>query len=275
MNIDKHKINIYKSLFRGRDDIYAERWEKEDRSGYIPAYKVDWSEWENHKTQGGTFQDYKKKEPKPFEINAIESHITGEKTCGIYPLMEDNTSYFLAVDFDKENWEESILKLYRTCEKFGVHAYIERSRSGNGGHLWIFFEDAFPAEQSRKIMFEMLRHSGIISQFEKEPSFDRLFPNQDYHSGKGLGNLIALPLNGKSIEHGNTCFLNPDTFIPFENQWTFIESVEKVPTAKLRALYEEFFYIAPDNTLISSPSGSYGNDLEIIIRNQVYLKRKH
>ena len=274
MNIDKHKINIYKSLFRGRDDIYAERWEKEDRSGYIPAYKVDWSEWENHKTQGGTFQDYKKKEPKPFEINAIESHITGEKTCGIYPLMEDNTSYFLAVDFDKENWEESILKLYRTCEKFGVHAYIERSRSGNGGHLWIFFEDAFPAEQSRKIMFEMLRHSGIISQFEKEPSFDRLFPNQDYHSGKGLGNLIALPLNGKSIEHGNTCFLNPDTFIPFENQWTFIESVEKVPTAKLRALYEEFFYIAPDNTLISSPSGSYGNDLEIIIRNQVYLKRK-
>ncbi len=89
MNIDEHKISIYKSLFRGRNDIYAERWEKEGRTGYIPAYKVDWSEWENHKTRGGTFQDYKKKEPKPFEINAIESHITGEKTCGIYPLMED------------------------------------------------------------------------------------------------------------------------------------------------------------------------------------------
>lgn len=145
-----------------------------------------------------------------------------------------------AYKVDWSEWDEAILKLYRTCEKFGVHAYIERSHSGNGRHLWIFFEDAFPAKQSRKIMFEMLRHSGIISQFEKEPSFDRLFPNQDYHSGKGLGNLIALPLHGKSIEHGNTCFLNPDTFIPFENQWTFIESVKKVPTAILRTLYEEF-----------------------------------
>ena len=85
--------------------------------------------------------------------------------------MEDNTSYFIAVDFDKENWEESILKLYRTCEKQGIHANIERSRSGNGGHLWIFFEDAIPAEQSRKILFELLRHSGIISHFENEPSF--------------------------------------------------------------------------------------------------------
>ena len=274
MNIDESKINIYKSLFRGRNDIYAERWEKEGRSGYMPAYKVDWSEWKNHTARGGTFEDYHKKERKPFDIYAIESHITGKKTYGIYPLMEDNTSYFIAVDFDKENWDETILKLYRTCEKYRVHAYIERSRSGNGGHLWVFFEDAFPAEQSRKIMFEMLRHSGIISQFEKEPSFDRLFPNQDYHSGKGMGNLIALPLNGKSIEHGNTCFLNPDTFTPYENQWAFLESIEKVPTTILRALYEEFFNIAPEDALISSPSVFYGHDLEIIIRNQVYLKRK-
>lgn len=274
MNIDEHKISIYKSLFRGRNDIYAERWEKEGRSGYMPAYKVDWSEWKNHTARGGTFEDYDKKERKPFDIHAIESHITGEKTCGIYPLLKDNTSYFIAVDFDKENWKESILKLYTTCERFSIKSYIERSRSGNGGHLWIFFENAFLAKQSRKIMFEILRHAGIISQFEKEPSFDRLFPNQDFHSGKGIGNLIALPLNGKSIKRRNTCFLNPETFESYEDPWVHLGSIEKVSIEKLKTLYEEFFNIAPENMLISSPSGPYGPDLEIIIQNQIFLMRK-
>jgi len=123
-------------------------------------------------------------------------------------------------------------------------------------------------------MFELLRHSGIISHSDKERNFDRMFPNQDFHSGKGLGNLIALPLNGKSIEHGNTCYLNPDTFMPYENQYAFLESIEKVPATKLRGLFEEFFDTPPLNTLISSPSTPYGYELEIIIQNQIFLKRK-
>ena len=110
---------------------------------------------------------------------------------GIYPLLPDNSSFFIAADFDEENWESSIQKLYQTCIKFGLPAIIERSRSGNGGHLWLFFEDNIPAFQSRKIMFELLLQAGIISKFEKEPSFDRLFQNQDTHSGKAIGNLIA------------------------------------------------------------------------------------
>ena len=93
------------------------------------------------------------------------------------------------------------------------------------------------------------------------------------HSGKGFGNLISLPLNGKSMEHGNTCFLNPDSFVTFEDQWAFLDSVEKVSVTKLKALYEELFNIVPENTLISSPSSSYGHDLEIIIQNQIFLKR--
>ena len=269
----KQNIELFKSLFRGRTDIYAVRWKKDERSGYMPAYRVDWSDYNKHKAQGGTFKDYANKEHLPFDDPAIEAHLTGKDTCGIYPLLEDNTSFFIAADFDKKNWKETIQRLYRTCSKHKIPVYIERSRSGNGGHLWVFFKDAFPAEQSRKIMFEMLRHSGIISHFEKEPGFDRLFPNQDYHSGKGMGNLIALPLNGKSIKDSNSCFINPETFEPYDNQWEFLQEIKTISIKELKELYKDLFNEKPNEVFISSINNNKSYELEIIIQNQIYLKR--
>lgn len=266
-------IPLYKYLFKGRTDIYAVRWQKGERSGYMPAYKVDWSDFNKHKAQGGTFKDYKNKEYLPFDDDAIKSNLSGNATCGIYPLLEDNTSYFIAVDFDKANWKETILKLHNICKNYDLQTYIERSRSGNGGHLWLFFEDAFPAEQSRKIMFGLLRYSGIISHFEKEPSFDRLFPNQDYHSGKGMGNLIALPLNGKSIKDDNSCFINPETFEAYSNQWEYLSEIKKTSESKLKEVYQNLFSEIPKPVFISKPVANKAYELEIIIRNQVYLKR--
>lgn len=266
-------IDLYKSLFQGRTDIYAVRWEKDGRSGYMPAYKVDWNDYNKHKAQGGNFKDYKNKEYLPFNNSAIESHLSGKETCGIYPLLEDNSSYFIAVDFDKLNWKETIIKLHNTCTNYKIPSYIERSRSGNGGHLWIFFENAFPAQQSRKIMFELLRHSNIISHFEKEPSFDRLFPNQDFHSGKGMGNLIALPLQGNSLANSNSCFVNSETFEPIENQWDLLESVEKISIAELKNIYEVLFDVKPNDLFISNSRNNKPFELEIVISNQIYLKR--
>ncbi|MDD3859337.1 MAG: DEAD/DEAH box helicase family protein [Bacteroidales bacterium] len=266
-------ITLLKSLFQGRQDVYAVRWEKDGKSGYMPAYKVDWSDYNKHKAAGGSFKDYTKKEYLPFSLDAIMNHLSGKETIGVYPLLEDNTSYFIAADFDEENWKESILKLYQTCLKFEIPSYIERSRSGNGGHLWIFFEENIPAEQSRKLMFELLREATIISHFEKEPSFDRLFPNQDFHSGKGLGNLIALPLNGKAIQNGNSMFLNTETFEPFSNQFETITSFKKLSKDRFLGLYENFFSQKPQESIKSNIIPASLTEFEIQISNQVYLKR--
>lgn len=268
-------ITFFKSLFQGRQDVYAVRWEKDGKSGYMPAYKVDWSDYNKHKASGGTFKDYTKKEYLPLGDEAIQNHLSGKETVGVYALLEDNTSHFIAADFDEENWKESILKLYSTLIKFEIPAYIERSRSGNGGHLWVFFEENLPAEQTRKLIFELLREATIISHFEKEPSFDRLFPNQDFHSGKGLGNLIALPLNGKASQNGNSMFLNPETFETFTNQFEMFESFKKLSKDKFLSLYEGFFNQKPQESIKSNiiPATHTETEIEIQISNQVYLKR--
>ena len=266
-------ITHFKFLFQGRQDVYAVRWEKDGKSGYMPAYKVDWSDYNKHKAGGGTFKDYSKKEYLPFGDEAIQNHLLGKETIGVYPLLEDNTSYFIAADFDEENWKESILKFYSTLIKFEIPAYIERSRSGNGGHLWVFFEENFPAEQTRKLMFELLREATIISHFEKEPSFDRLFPNQDFHSGKGLGNLIALPLNGKAVQNGNSMFLDSESFEPFTNQFETIANFQKLSKDKFLGIYEGFFNQKPHESIKSNNIPAIQTEIEIQISSQVFLKR--
>ena len=266
-------IALFKSLFRGRHDVYAVRWEKDGKSGYMPAYKVDWSDYNNHKARGGTFKDYDKKEYLAFDDETVLDHLTGKETVGVYPLLEDNTSYFIAADFDDVNWKENIQRLYLTCNRFNIPAYIERSRSGNGGHLWIFFEENLPAEQTRRLMFELLRESSIVSAFDKEPGFDRLFPNQDYHSGKGIGNLIALPLNGKSVLDGNTTFIHPETLVPFEYQLEAIGNFKKISKDAFNTLYETFFKQYPKETLKSSIHPHTEHEIEIHISSQIYLKR--
>lgn len=275
MQIVNHKLELYKSLFRGRDDVYAIRWEKEGKSGYMPVYEVNWADYESHKAKGGTFKDYKNKKLKAINDEAIISHFEGKTTMGIYPLLEDNTSFFIAVDFDELNWIDSIKKLFSICTGLNIPAYIERSRSGNGGHLWIFFEEALPASQSRKFMFELLRQANIVSQFEKEPSFDRIFPNQDFHSGKGMGNLIALPLNGNSLRNGNSCFIDYQTFKPITDQWEHLKSIKKLILETYKAKYNEIFNEDPKEFFKSRFLPGLNSHLEIVISNQIYLKRLH
>lgn len=221
-------IAIFKSLFRGREDIFAIRWEKGNKSGYVPAYQFDPYHYKLHQIKGGSFNNYSEKEYLPFTDDQIIKHLTGVQQIGIYPLLKDNSSWFIAADFDKNSWVEDCRKFINECKTLNIPAYLERSRSGKGGHVWIFFEQAYPALKSRRIFIKLLEQAGIISVFDKGSSFDRLFPNQDFLSGKGFGNLIAAPLYKPALNSGNSCFINIDTLEPIADQWEFLKSIVRV-----------------------------------------------
>src|SRR5688572_6793449 len=178
---DRH-IRIFRSLFAGRTDVFAVRWEKGPKSGYMPSYEFDKYSLQRHRIGGGTFQNYADKKYRPLTDSEVERHLLGQHLIGLYPLLVDNTSWFIAADFDKENWADESKAFIKICERNSLFAYLERSRSGNGGHVWIFFDKPYPAFKSRKILTALLEESGAFSVFEKDTSFDRLFPNQDYLS---------------------------------------------------------------------------------------------
>ena len=152
------------------------------------------------KSKGGRLADFPNKKSLVLTLEVIRSHLEGNQTIGIYPLLEDNTSYFIVADFDKTNWEKDSKRFIKICEEYKIPVYLERSRSGEGAHVWIFFEDKYQASKSRSIVLELIRKALNLSEFEKEVSFDRLFPNQDYLPKNGIGNLISLPLNSKSMQ---------------------------------------------------------------------------
>ena len=133
------KIVLYRSLFRGRDDIFARRWEKNDKSGYSPAYSFNWDEFNAHRARGGTLKDFENKTPLPLTDGVVREHLAGRIVLGVYPILPDNTSYFLVADFDHGDWLADCRHYQQEMAALGLTACIERSRTGNGGHVWVFF----------------------------------------------------------------------------------------------------------------------------------------
>lgn len=267
-NISPENIHLFRSLFTGREDVFAVRWEKGNKSGYMPAYIFDPYRFRVHQMNGGTFQNFTEKSYQKLTGEQIQKHLDGFHQIGVYPLLQDNTTWFMVADFDKANWQNEAITFLHACRENDIPAFLERSRSGNGGHVWIFFDKPYPAIRSRKIFISILEQSGAFSLFDKSSSFDRLFPNQDFLSGKGFGNLIALPLFKPTFEKGNGCFINPESFEPVADQWDFIKNIQKVSTDQLDAIYNQL------SSDIQPPISNVKSEkLSIALSNNIKLSR--
>lgn len=255
------RIQLFVSLFRGRIDVFAQRWENGGKGGYVPVYA-----------------DKAKKQYAPLTNLVIEQHLMGNRTVGVYPLLPDNTSWFVVADFDGETWFDSAKRLLERANTHNLKGYLERSRSGNGGHVWFFFSTPYPASKSRKVFLRLIKESNNVGMFDKEESFDRLFPNQDYLSGKGFGNLIALPLQGVPRKSGNSVFLDPDkNFEPLADQWEFLNLVKRIEPEKLDKLFSELTeqkQLQPsDQIMIKDQPRTYDNKLPITVSSFISIPK--
>jgi hypothetical protein len=225
----RKRIALFRSLFRGREDVYPRRWESPDgRSGYTPAALKDWKAINRSKPEDRKKVDQKTRTFFPLNDSVIENHLLGKETVGVYPLLADETCWFLAVDFDKKTWQEDSIAFMDTCRELNLPAALERSRSGNGGHIWIFFDRAVPAVTARKLGCVILTRAMERRHQLGLDSYDRFFPSQDTMPKGGFGNLIALPLQAVPRKAGNSVFVDAN-FQPYPDQWAFLSALERVP----------------------------------------------
>lgn len=223
----EQKVDLFAQLFQGRKGIHATRWEnKQGKSGYSVACVNEWQAiiCKKPKVKCG---DCHNRLFSPLDNKAIYDHLSGKKTIGLYPLLSNDDCHLLAVDFDKADWQLDVSAFYEACLTWNIPFALERSRSGNGAHIWIFFDKLIPAKDARSFGFVLLdnameNHAGL--SFD---SYDRFFPNQDNMPTGGFGNLIALPLQHGPRKSGNSEFVDKN-FVSYPDQWSFLASLQRM-----------------------------------------------
>ena len=241
----EQKIAIFRGLFRGRTDIFANRWQnKQGRSGYSVACNNEWVQGICHKPRIKC-QDCNHRQFTELNDEIIYRHLAGQQIVGLYPLMPDNTCYFLAADFDKGQWQDEVNAMSKACQNFGIPHAIEISRSGNGAHLWIFFNEKVPAKEARLLGFGLLDKAMEFYPNLSFDSYDRLFPNQDILPEGGFGNLIALPLQKEARLSGNSSFVDNELNV-IQDQWQHLANMDSISHSRLTKLLTQ---ISPNSAL--------------------------
>ena len=226
------KIALFLSLFKGQTGVYAKRWEnRAGKSGYSPVCLNEWDRevCEKPKIKCSV---YPHQNFPSFDDKTVDKHLRGQKVLGIYPLLPDDTCHFLAIDFDGDGWQADITILRKVCTEQAIPVSIERSRSGNGAHVLFFFSEPIDAALARNFGNALLTHAMAQRHQICFSSYDRLFPNQDFLPKGGFGNLIALPLQKKARENGNSVFIDAD-FQEYADQWQFLNEVHRFSASEI------------------------------------------
>lgn len=295
------KIALFRSLFRGREDVFPRRWEnaKSGKSGYSPACRNEWVRGvcEKPKVKCGECAN---QAFVPVTDDVLRSHLTGKApgnssdfTAGVYPMLRDETCWFLAADFDKKSWMQDVAAFRDTARSKGVDVAIERSRSGNGAHAWIFFAEPVPAAEARRLGALLVTATMDNSPEIGFDSYDRFFPSQDTMPAGQFGNLIALPLQNRPRESGNSLFVD-DNFHPHEDQWAYLSTIKPLSRSQAMSIVAEAAAVGQvlgvrlpsvdedDQPWAVPPSrrnkdilnqGDLPPSVEVVLGNQIYIDR--
>ncbi len=239
------KVALFRSLFRGREDVYPRRFEsrKTGKSGYAPACANEWVRGICEKPRIKCAECPNRRFLSVSE-RVIRWHLSGHDddgqpfVAGVYPLLLDETCFFLAIDFDKQVWTDDAIAFLETCRRMNIPAALERSRSGRGGHVWIFFEHAIPAALARRLGSYVLTETMARRPDVGFESYDRFFPSQDTLPQGGFGNLIALPLQKQAREKGNSVFVD-DQIVPYDDQWAFLSTIRALKSTVVEQIVAE------------------------------------
>jgi superfamily II DNA or RNA helicase len=296
------KIELFRSLFRGRTDVFPLRFESQrtGKGGYSPACVNEWVRGVCEKPRIRC-ADCPNRRFIPVTDEVIRCHLLGRDSrgrdfvMGVFPMLLDETCHFLAADFDGENWQKDAGAFLDTCRRLSLPAALERSRSGHGGHVWFFFEDAISASLARKLGSYVLTET-----MERRPelgfgSYDRLFPNQDTLPKGGFGNLIALPLQKRAREQGNTSFID-EQFKPYTDQWSLLAGLRRISRAQVETLVRDAeskgrvigvpialtdeendrpWSVPPSRRCESPILEPLPDSLELILADQIYIPREN
>ncbi len=288
----QEKIELFRSLFRGRDDVYALRFQNTTTgaSGYSPACNNKWTKGvcDMQKVKCALCKNRSFKRLTDKEIFA---HLSGrDELCrdviGIYPMLSDASTFFLAIDFGGAEWQSDIAAVRKICKDHDIPCAVERSRSGNGGHLWIFFNESVAADTARQLGSAIIT-AAMNERHEIDFSiYDKMYPSQDTVPIGTLGSLIALPLQKQAVRFGNSLFVDED-FLPYIDQWAFLSSVERLDEQEIDSaverlcggrvlgeLYREERSDKPKNRQTKKTANQFPKKIQAVLSNMLAIPKE-